>query len=79
MKDKNLDVAANRRLGCGIMQHYFVSAWIPRDGADQTSQVTCTRRSSDGNGYIGVRMPMLRRLHRVQSKDTLKATLMGWS
>ncbi|EAR55034.1 putative inner membrane protein translocase component YidC [Photobacterium sp. SKA34] len=70
MKDKNLDVAANEGW-VAIMQHYFVSAWIPRDGADQTSQVYST--TSNGNGFIGVRMP-IETVAPGQSK-AIKATL----
>ena len=70
IKEKNLNQSANDGW-VAIMENYFVSAWIPRDGKDQTSQLY----SSDNNGigYIGVRMP-LETVAAGQTKE-IKATL----
>ena len=70
IKDKNLNQPANDGWAA-IMENYFVSAWIPRDGVAQTSQVYSN--ASNGNGYIGVRMP-IETVAPGQNKE-IKATL----
>ncbi|ELR64188.1 Inner membrane protein translocase component YidC, long form [Photobacterium marinum] len=53
MQDKNLNLTINNQGWAAMMQHYFVSAWIPNtQGA--TNLYT---RTGNGLGYIGIRMP----------------------
>ncbi|OAN12660.1 membrane protein insertase YidC [Photobacterium jeanii] len=52
MQEKNLNLTTNQGWAA-MLQHYFVSAWIPR--ADQASNLYT--RASNGQGYIGVRLP----------------------
>ncbi|NVH48532.1 membrane protein insertase YidC [Photobacterium damselae] len=70
MKDNNLNVTTPDGW-VAVLQHYFVSAWIPRDGNESLNNLYS--RSSDGNGYIGVRMPAV--TVAPGATDTLKATL----
>ncbi|MGR2768813.1 membrane protein insertase YidC [Photobacterium ganghwense] len=53
MQDKNLNLTIAEQGWVAMMQHYFVSAWIPRSG-EATNLYT---RTSNGMGYIGVRLP----------------------
>ncbi|MCQ1058782.1 membrane protein insertase YidC [Photobacterium sp. DNB23_23_1] len=52
MQDKNLNLDMNQGWAA-MMQHYFVTAWIPRT-EEATNLYT---RTGNGQGYIGVRMP----------------------
>jgi YidC/Oxa1 family membrane protein insertase len=54
MEDKNLSIDMTNGQGwAGMLQHYFASAWIPRNVND----ATLTSRVAGDYGYIGVRMP----------------------
>ncbi len=54
MEDKNLSINMTNGQGwAGMLQHYFASAWIPRNVND----ATLTSRVAGDYGYIGVRMP----------------------
>ncbi|MBY5948988.1 membrane protein insertase YidC [Photobacterium rosenbergii] len=68
MQDKNLNLDMNQGWAA-MMQHYFVTAWIPR--ADQASNLYT--RTSNGQGYIGVRMPTT--TVAPGSEESLTATL----
>ncbi len=70
MQEKNLSLTlVNGQGWAGMLQHYFASAWIPREapGTQLYSRV------AQGQGYIGVRMPTV----TVASGETknLQATL----
>ena len=52
MQDKNLNLDMNQGWAA-MMQHYFVTAWIPR--TEEASNLYT--RTGNGQGYIGVRMP----------------------
>ncbi|MGF1763335.1 membrane protein insertase YidC [Aliivibrio kagoshimensis] len=70
MQDKNLSLTlVNGQGWAGMLQHYFASAWIPRE-APETQLYS---RVAQGQGYIGVRMPTV----TVASGETknLQATL----
>ncbi len=54
MQDKNLNLSVKEGW-VAMLQHYFASAWVPR--TDETSNLYT--RVSNGQGYIGVRMPMV--------------------
>ncbi|PSW11683.1 membrane protein insertase YidC [Photobacterium sanctipauli] len=69
MQDKNLNLSISEQGWAAMMQHYFVSAWIPRTD-DVTNLYT---RTSNGQGYIGVRMPST--TVAPGSEQTLTATL----
>ncbi|GAB6264040.1 membrane protein insertase YidC [Photobacterium sp. R1] len=62
MADKNLNLSMYQGWAA-MMQHYFVSAWIPTpiavpaDKSVQTPSHNLFSRTSQGQGYIGVRMP----------------------
>ncbi|WP_027251743.1 membrane protein insertase YidC [Photobacterium halotolerans] len=70
MVDKNLNLSMKQGWAA-MMQHYFVSAWIPR--TDDTSNLFS--RTSQGQGYIGVRLPST--TVAPGTEQTLTATL--WS
>lgn len=70
MVDKNLNLSMTQGWAA-MMQHYFVSAWIPR--TDDTSNLFS--RTSQGQGYIGVRLPSA--TVAPGTEQTLTATL--WS
>ncbi|MBD8515073.1 membrane protein insertase YidC [Photobacterium sp. WH77] len=70
MADKNLNLSMEQGWAA-MMQHYFVSAWIPR--TDDTSNLFS--RTSQGQGYIGVRLPSA--TVAPGAEQTLTATL--WS
>ncbi len=53
MKDRNLNLTITKDGWAGMMQHYFVAAWIPH----ATGDVNLYTRTSDGLGFIGVRYP----------------------
>ncbi|MEL6115617.1 membrane protein insertase YidC [Photobacterium sp. SP02] len=70
MADKNLNLSMEQGWAA-MMQHYFVSAWIPRT-ADTSNLFS---RTSQGQGYIGVRLPSA--TVAPGAEQTLTATL--WS
>ncbi|KKC98413.1 membrane protein insertase YidC [Photobacterium halotolerans] len=70
MVDKNLNLSMTQGWAA-MMQHYFVSAWIPR--TEDTSNLFS--RTSQGQGYIGVRLPSA--TVAPGTEQTLTATL--WS
>ncbi|MEI8594307.1 membrane protein insertase YidC [Photobacterium sp. Hal280] len=70
MADKNLNLSMTQGWAA-MMQHYFVSAWIPR--TEDTSNLFS--RTSQGQGYIGVRLPSA--TVAPGTEQTLTATL--WS
>ncbi|MDO6582926.1 membrane protein insertase YidC [Photobacterium sp. 2_MG-2023] len=70
MADKNLNLSMEQGWAA-MMQHYFVSAWIPH--TDDTSNLFS--RTSQGQGYIGVRLPSA--TVAPGAEQTLTATL--WS
>ncbi|WP_459782505.1 membrane protein insertase YidC, partial [Photobacterium sp. R1] len=70
MVDKNLNLSMEQGWAA-MMQHYFVSAWIPR--TEDTSNLFS--RTSQGQGYIGVRLPSA--TVAPGTEQTLTATL--WS
>lgn len=69
MQDKNLNLTISSNGWAAMMQHYFVSAWIPHAEGD-TNLYT---RTNNGLGFIGVRMPPVE--VAAGTSDTLKATL----
>ncbi|MEJ2766799.1 membrane protein insertase YidC [Photobacterium sp. MCCC 1A19761] len=69
MQDKNLNLTIAEQGWAAMMQHYFVSAWIPRTN-EATNLYT---RTGNGLGYIGVRMPVT--TVAPGSEQTLTATL----
>jgi YidC/Oxa1 family membrane protein insertase len=70
MEDKNLSIDMTNGQGwAGMLQHYFASAWIPRNVND----ATLTTRVAGDYGYIGVRMPSV--TIPAGQEDTLTATL----
>ena len=69
MQDKNLNLTISEQGWAAMMQHYFVSAWIPR--SDEATNLYS--RTSNGLGYIGVRMPVT--TVAPGSEQTLTATL----
>lgn len=69
MQDKNLNLTISNQGWAAMMQHYFVSAWIPR--TEETTNLYT--RTSNGQGYIGVRMPAAN--VAPGSEQTLTATL----
>ena len=69
MQDKNLSLEIKEHGWAAMMQHYFVSAWIPRgEGTSQLYTLT-----NNGLGFIGVRLPVTTIAPGQQ--DTLKTTL----
>ncbi|GAB3533689.1 membrane protein insertase YidC [Photobacterium proteolyticum] len=69
MQDKNLNLTIANQGWAAMMQHYFVSAWIPR--TDEATNLYT--RTGNGQGYIGVRMPAT--TVPAGSEQTLTATL----
>ena len=70
MEDKNLSIDMTNGQGwAGMLQHYFASAWIPRNVND----ATLTTRVAGDYGYIGVRMPSV--TIPAGQEDMLTATL----
>ncbi|RXJ72187.1 membrane protein insertase YidC [Veronia nyctiphanis] len=75
MQDKNLNLTisvnpSTKEEGwAAMMQHYFVSAWIPREEGD-TNLFT---RTENGQGFIGFLMPPVQ--IAPGTEDTLKTTL----
>jgi len=68
MQDKNLNMTTTNGWAA-MLQHYFVSAWIPRS-ADASNLFT---RTSNGQGYIGIRLPTT--TIAAGSEQTVKSTL----
>ncbi|MDX1304244.1 membrane protein insertase YidC [Photobacterium sp.] len=68
MQDKNLNMTTANGWAA-MLQHYFVSAWIPR--SEEASNLFT--RTSNGQGYIGVRLPTT--TIAAGSEQTLKSTL----
>jgi len=68
MQDKNLNMTTANGWAA-MLQHYFVSAWIPRS-ADASNLFT---RTSNGQGYIGIRLPTT--TIAAGSEQTVKSTL----
>ncbi|QUJ67476.1 membrane protein insertase YidC [Photobacterium sp. GJ3] len=62
MADKNLNLSMEKGWAA-MMQHYFVTAWIPTPLPESTDQSVqgpthnLFSRTGQGQGYIGVRMP----------------------
>ncbi|WP_063664153.1 membrane protein insertase YidC [Aliivibrio fischeri] len=70
MEDKNLSIDMTNGQGwAGMLQHYFASAWIPRNVND----AKLTSRVAGNYGYIGVRMPSV--TIPAGQEATLSATL----
>ncbi|MGF1726489.1 membrane protein insertase YidC [Photobacterium nomapromontoriensis] len=69
MEEKNLNITIDHQGWAAMMQHYFVTAWIPRTEHDSNLYT----RTSNGQGYIGVRMPVT--TVAPGTEQTLKATL----
>ncbi len=70
MEDKNLSIDMTNGQGwAGMLQHYFASAWIPRNVND----AKLTSRVAGDYGYIGVRMPSV--TIPAGQEATLSATL----
>ncbi|EEY74191.1 OxaI/YidC membrane insertion protein [Grimontia hollisae CIP 101886] len=53
MKDRNLNLTIAEQGWAGMMQHYFVAAWIPHSDGEANLYT----RTSNGQGFIGVRYP----------------------
>ncbi|KKD61881.1 membrane protein insertase [Grimontia sp. AD028] len=53
MKDRNLNLTIANQGWAGMMQHYFVAAWIPHS----EGEANLYTRTSNGQGFIGVRYP----------------------
>ncbi|PSW01395.1 membrane protein insertase YidC [Photobacterium lipolyticum] len=68
MQDKNLNMTTANGWAA-MLQHYFVSAWIPR--SEEASNLFT--RTSNGQGYIGVRLPTT--TIAAGSEQTVKSTL----
>ncbi|GHA61983.1 membrane protein insertase YidC [Photobacterium aphoticum] len=69
MQDKNLSLEIKQHGWAAMMQHYFVSAWIPRE---QGVSNLYTRTVGD-YGYMGVRLPMT--TIAAGQTDTIQSTL----
>ncbi|MGF1687538.1 membrane protein insertase YidC [Photobacterium japonica] len=69
MQDKNLSLEIKQHGWAAMMQHYFVTAWIPRE---QGVSNLYTRTVGD-YGYMGVRLPMT--TIASGQTDTIKSTL----
>lgn len=54
MKERNLNLFIKNQGWAGMMQHYFVTAWIPEAKGDANLYTT----TGQGLGYIGVRYPI---------------------
>jgi len=68
MQDKSLNMTTTNGWAA-MLQHYFVSAWIPR--SEEASNLFT--RASNGLGYIGVRLPTT--TIAAGTEQTLTATL----
>ncbi|CAG18458.1 membrane protein insertase YidC [Photobacterium profundum] len=68
MQDKSLNMTTTNGWAA-MLQHYFVSAWIPR--SEEASNLYT--RASNGLGYIGVRLPTT--TIAAGTEQTLTATL----
>ncbi len=70
MKDRNLNLTMTQQGWIGMMQHYFVAAWIPEK---KDKDIGVYSSTANGQGFIGVRYPMV----SIASGATeqLKATL----
>lgn len=69
MQEKNLNLTIASQGWAAMMQHYFVSAWIPR--TDEATNLYT--RTGNGQGYIGVRLPVT--TVAPGSEQTLTSTL----